>query len=296
MHDQTILERAKSFLYGNGRLLGRRRYEYWYEGGSAEAVIAALRAYQNRDGGFGNALEPDIRCPYSQPVPTEMALALVDETGHADPELIEGIVRYLRQITLPDGGFPTIFRNAGEYPHAPWWATERDDRPSINPTGNIIGTLYKMNLRASLYEEIWFRKNVAYIWRVFEQEAPHGYHDGIQWITFLQHTPDQERARVYRRKVDDWLRQPGTIERDPHAQGYVQKVLDWAPQTDSYSRSFVTPEEVRLHLEALVGQQQADGGWPIGWQPPSPAAEAEWRGHLTVERLKTLQSYEALTR
>lgn len=291
MHDQTIVERAKSFLYRNGRLLDRRRYEYWCEGGSAEAVIAALRAYRNEDGGFGNALEPDIRCPYSQPVPTEMALSIMDETACFDPELIEGIMRYLRQITLPDGGFPTIFRNAGEYPHAPWWGTDRDDRPSINPTGSIIGMLYKMNLRASLYEEEWFRKNVAYVWRVFEQETPHGYHDGIQWITFLQHTPDRERARVHRHTVDDWLRQPGTIERDPQAQGYVQKVLDWAPLRDSYAGSFVTPEEVRLHLEALVGQQQADGGWPISWQPPSSVAEAEWRGYLTVERIKTMQSY-----
>lgn len=78
MENRRILERAKSFLYQNARLLDRRRYEYFFEEGTKEAVIEALRPYQNRDGGFGNALEPDIRCPHSQPVPTEMALTIMD--------------------------------------------------------------------------------------------------------------------------------------------------------------------------------------------------------------------------
>jgi hypothetical protein len=74
MEEAKILGRAKEFIYKNARLLDRKRYEFHFEGGTKEEVISVLRAYQNQDGGFGNALEPDIRCPQSQPVPTEMAL------------------------------------------------------------------------------------------------------------------------------------------------------------------------------------------------------------------------------
>lgn len=55
-----LLSKAHDYMYSNARLLDRRRYEFHFGNGSAEAVIDALRPYQNADGGFGGALEPDI--------------------------------------------------------------------------------------------------------------------------------------------------------------------------------------------------------------------------------------------
>ena len=100
------------------------------------------------------------------------------------------------------------------------------------------------------------------LWRVLEQEKPNDYHDGIQWITFLQHTPEQERASAYWPMVEVWLSRPGMIERDPEAEGYVHKVLEWAPTKGSYANKVIS--------------------------------EAEWRGWVTVNRLKTLKSYGIL--
>lgn len=291
MADQEVLARARTYLYANSRLLDRRRFEYHFEGGSKQAVLDTLRAYQNPDGGFGHALEPDIRCPGSQPVPTEMALHVMDDIGAYDPDILEGIVRYLRAIALPDGGFPFVFRSASEYPHAPWWKAERDDVPSINPTGTILGLLYKQKTNPAIAEEAWFKRCEEYVWRTMELEQPNGYHDGIQWIEFLRHTPDQARAQGYLAIVDEWLKRPGTVERDPNGQGYVHKVLDWAPTPSSYASRFISDEDLRVHLQALVDQQQEDGGWAISWPAVGPGADAEWRGWLTVDRLKTLRAY-----
>lgn len=291
MADKDVMALARTYLYANSRLIDRRRFEYHFEGGSKQAVIDALRVYQNPDGGFGQALEPDIRCPNSQPVPTEMALQIMDDIDAFDPSILEGIIRYLRDITLPDGGFPFVFRSASNYPHAPWWKTERDDVASINPTGTIIGLLYKQKAVTSFYTEDWFQRTVAYVWRTLEHERPSGYHDCMQWIEFLRHTPEQDCAKHYLAIVDEWLQTPGTIERDPYAQGYVHKVLDWAPAPGSYAGKFVTDEEIRLHMQAIVGQQQDDGGWSISWPAVGSGAEAEWRGWLTVDRLKTLRAY-----
>ncbi|WJH33581.1 hypothetical protein N6H14_26680 [Paenibacillus sp. CC-CFT747] len=291
MGNHSIVEHARSYLYKNGRLLDRRRYEYFFEAGSKEAVIDALRAYQNQDGGFGNALEPDIRCPYSQPVPTELALLIMDEMDGFDPGILDGIVGYLRDITLPGGGLPLVFRNVSDFAHAPWWSTDQDHLPSINPTGRIIGLLCKQVVRPTIFKEEWFLKNVTYLWRVFEQDKPKGFHDGIQWITFLQHVHDKEKANAYWPMIEEWLKRPGTIEKDPHAEGYVHKILDWAPVRDSYVYPFLSDDEIEIHLRALVEQQQEDGGWPITWLPVSPGGETDWRGWLTVERLKTLKSY-----
>lgn len=290
--NQTILEKAKLFIYKNGRLLDRRRFEYFFENGSKEAVIAALAAYQNEDGGFGNALEPDIRCPHSQPVATEVALKVMDEIGYFDQEIIRGVVRYLQKITVPTGGFPLAFRELNDYPHAPWWTVSDDHMANINPTGQIIGLLLKQHTVTDFYEEEWFRRTLQYLWDYVGHEQPSGFHDGVQWISFLEHVQDRSKAEaVLVSKVDPWLDKPNTIERNPTAEGYVHKVLDWAPSRESYAAKFVSEEELQSHLSHLVKQQEADGGWPISWPEVSPGSGMEWRGWMTVDRLKTLQSY-----
>lgn len=294
MSSRELLERARAFIYNNARLLDRRRYEYHFEGGTKKAVLSALQAYQNPDGGFGHALEPDIRCPQSQPVPTEMALHILDEVDGFDSPILDGIANYLQRIALPNGGFPLVFRDAQTYPHAPWWKTDSDAAPSINPTGTILGLLYKQTARPEIVREPWFERSVRYVWRQFETTEPHHYHDGVQWIHFLRHTPERERAAEAARVLDGWLRLPTTIERNPDAEGYVQKVLDWAPSPDSYARKFVSEADVERHLNALIRQQREDGGWPLSFAAVSPAGESEWRGLLAVDRLRTIKSYGVL--
>jgi hypothetical protein len=80
------LSKATDFLWRTARLLERRRFAYLFLDGEQQAVLEALRPYQNPDGGFGNGLEPDVRGPVSQPVPTWTALCILDEAGaFADP-------------------------------------------------------------------------------------------------------------------------------------------------------------------------------------------------------------------
>ena len=52
---------AEQFMLREARVLERRRFEHRFHGGSADAVVTALLAYRNGDGGFGNALESDLR-------------------------------------------------------------------------------------------------------------------------------------------------------------------------------------------------------------------------------------------
>jgi hypothetical protein len=61
------------FLLSQARLLERRLFATCFPGQPAAKVADALRGYQNDDGGFGHALEPDKRCPASLPVDVETA-------------------------------------------------------------------------------------------------------------------------------------------------------------------------------------------------------------------------------
>jgi hypothetical protein len=292
MHNRSrVLEQARNFMYHNARLLDRRRFEYWFEGGSKDAVLSSLAAYQNADGGFGQALEPDIRCPQSQPVPTELALTIMDEIECFDAVILTGVLRFLKQSTVTTGGIPLAFLSINDYPHAPWWNTEQDHAAHINPTGHIAGLLYKQQSITDFHQEEWFQTTLSYLWNHMENDKPSDYHDGIQWISFLEQTPDRAKAAAYLSRMEEWLTQPGIMEQDPNAEGYVHKVLDWAPSRDSLAAKLVSEQVVDQHLSTLVKQQQEDGGWNISWPAVSTAGELEWRGHLTVERLKTLKSY-----
>lgn len=291
--NHNVLERAKTFIYSHARLLDRMRFAYLFENGSKDRVVAALRVYQNEDGGFGHALEPDMRCPDSQPVTTEMGLHILQEVGGFDSDLMDGVLTYLKTITLEDGGLPRATTQVNAYPHAPWWNTEKDGIPSLNPTGIIIGILLEQTQRSDFIKESWFQSHISFLWRSLEHnQVPKEYHDALQWISFLEHVDEKSERRVaYREVLDQWLSGPHGIEKDEHAEGYVHKVLDYAPTPNCYASRLVTEEEVTRHLEWLISTQQEDGGWSITFPAVSPAGEQEWRGWLTIERLKVLKAY-----
>ena len=81
---------AETFIWSAARLVDRHRYAMLFADGSAEPVLAALSGYRNPDGGFGHALEPDLRCPGSQPAATLYALETLHEAGRLDSEMARG--------------------------------------------------------------------------------------------------------------------------------------------------------------------------------------------------------------
>ena len=56
------LSAAEEFILREARLLERLRFAHLFKGAAPDPALAALDAYRNADGGYGNALEPDLRC------------------------------------------------------------------------------------------------------------------------------------------------------------------------------------------------------------------------------------------
>src|SRR5258705_6002243 len=89
---------AETFIWSAARLLDRHRYTLLFAGGSAHPVLEALRGYRNADGGFGHALEPDLRCPSSQPAATLYALESLHEARALDNELARAARAWIASI------------------------------------------------------------------------------------------------------------------------------------------------------------------------------------------------------
>lgn len=288
----NYFEKAQDFIWRNARLIDRYRFAYLFCQGPKEPVLAALKAYQNPDGGFGNALEPDKRVPASQPLDAEEALKYLDSVDALrDPqvhrEMLLPLCDWLQTITRAEGGIPFSLPSANAYPHTPWMGTDENPPAAINPTAAIAGHLLKSGVRHP-----WLDRAVDYLWKAIEASQDDSYHTVITEVVFLQNAPDKTRAAGLLERLVERVRKPGVVELDPGAGGYVQMPLDWAPRADSLFRPLFDDATLQTHLAALAARQRPDGGWPITWDSISPAVECEWRGKMTVDKLLTLRSYD----
>jgi hypothetical protein len=285
------MQSAQDFLWKNARLIDRRRFAFHFLNEPADLVISALQAYQNHDGGFGNALEPDKRDPHSQPVDVEVAFNLLDEIDQmGNPEVQRALVvpacDFLASVTTAEGGVPFALPTARDYPHAPWWYTEDNPPADLNPTADIVGLLLKHQI-----QHPWLDQAVPYCWSAIAASETEQYHTLMPIINFLENAPDHPRAERELERVLQRVRKPGLVEYDPDAAGYIKMPLDWAPSPNAFLHRLFDEGAIQTHLKALAGRQQPDGGWPISWEPVSKAVELEWRGAWTVNALLTLRAY-----
>jgi hypothetical protein len=280
----NTLDSARTFLLNNGRLLERRLFEFHFKSGSSEAVLAALRPYQNADGGFGNALEPDKRTPSSQPIDQEIALRVMDDAGF-DDAIVQRVCDWLETVTTADGGVPFTLPTVKDAPHAPWWGTD-DPNPAanINPTASIAGLLHKHGVHHG-----WLDRTTDYCWRVIESSDIEEPHALVAALTFLQHAPDRARAEKAFERVGVGVMK--TVALDLTAQGYLHRPLEFAPRPDSIARKLFNDEVIAANLDFVQTQQQADGGWPIAWPTVSVTNEMEYRGVVTLGALKMLRAW-----
>lgn len=280
------LDAAQIFIWNNARLLERQLFAYLFKGGKRGPVIAALLAYQNGDGGFGHALEPDKRSPNSQPIDQEFALRVLDDVGF-DAGIAAQVCGFLVSITTNEGGVPFVLPSVRDAPRAAWWNAEDHPPASINPTASIVGLLHKHQ-----FQHAWVEKATEYCWRKIETLHDASDHDLLCAVVFLENVPDRERAERAFQGIGEQVKQHTAM--GPQATGYVFSSLTWAPGPDSLCRGLFESSHIDVHLEALAARQQADGGWPISWPAVSPACELEYRGVVTIGALKTLKAYGRL--
>ncbi len=280
-----VLDRAEQYLLLHGRLIDRLRFEAMFRGGPRERVLDALRGYQNADGGFGNALEPDLRGAGSQPEPVEVAFWILDEIDAFDSPMVTAACDYLASITTPDGGVPWVLPSVMDTPRAPWWQTDDDPPGDLVPTAALAALLHEHGV-----DHPWLAPATEFCWsRIAALKEPGAYQAGAV-VTFLDRVPDRERAEAELARVRDDLL--AAVSFDLAASGHVHFPLDFAPAP---LRLPLFPQDVLdTHLDALLAAQTEEGGWTANWAMWTPLLEHEWGGHITMERHKTLREYGRL--
>ncbi len=248
-----------------------------FEDGLAEPVLEALRGYRNADGGFGHALEPDLRCPGSQPAPTLQALGVLNEAGAAGHEMARDARAWIVSIAERDGGIPFVLPGFEDYPHAPWWSPQ----PGSFLTFDLAAVLHA----GGITEDEWLDRATDWCWRSIEtKEQASGY-----WLKnacgFLDAVPDEERARAAIASL---------AARVDLSDGDGLRALDLSPHPGSRSRDLVGDALIEAHLDAVEAGQQEDGGWTFDFLAWAPAQTTEWRGVVTIDALRCLRDHGRL--
>jgi hypothetical protein len=285
---EADVDRAADFLWRHGRLLERLLFANRFLGAPAEPVVHALRAYQNDDGGFGHALEPDVRAPDSQPIHVDMALRVLHEIDVAPPEMVARACSYLTSMSSEAGGVPAITAVSSRYPHGEHWQPHVWIADSVNPTAMITGLLHSLH-----FGHAWLERADAFCWNKISDTKVEDGPALAAVFCFLNNAPDRRRAVPMAEEMADAIPNATFFALDPEDVGsdYALTPLHLAPTRDAMAAGLFAPELLDAHLDHLASRQQPDGGWPITWEAPTDAAALEWRGRVTLEALIRLQDY-----
>lgn len=284
------LEAAHEFLWTHARLLERRAFEHRFLDGSAAAVERAVDAYQNADGGFGQALEPDCRTPHSQPEAMRWALAVLDSSGRLSEARARRCADWLATVATPEGGVPFCLTSVEGYPRAPWW--KPNPEADLNPTGRLVGLL-----RPHAPDHPWVQRAVVWCWERMSEPPSHDQYQVHAMVEFLDTEPDRPRARPVLDNLGAALAAGSVVPLDPAApppSPDTHTPLSYAPAPEHPLRSFFDDATIEAFLDRLLADQEEDGGWPIDWPAPGVTAANEWRAIRTLEALEVLLAYGRL--
>jgi hypothetical protein len=279
-----IFTAARDFVRTDGRLVERRLFATLFEGADAGGVVDALRGYQNADGGFGHALEPDKRCPDSTGLDVETAFDILLAAGARDDELVRRAVDWLHSVATSEGAVSLCSPVIENYPRAEHMG-DWTYQPDLNPTAGLVGRLYSLGV-----EHPWREQAATWCAKTLADGLPSDAHGLHEVMEFLEHGPgevDLDAIREHLTKVSFYRAEAD----DPE---YGVTPLHLAPTPDSAWRPLFTDEQIAGHLDRLVADQQPDGGWAITWEPPGPAAKLEYRGVETLRALRVLKAYNRL--
>jgi hypothetical protein len=296
--------RASQFLMTQARPLERALFEYHFEGATVDSALSELAHFQNEDGGFGRALEADLRTPSSSALATGIGLRMLRELKcSVDHPMVHKAVAYL--ITTYDDKaqvWQAVSPDTNSFPHAPWWHDEEGslerlfDGFRIIPRALIVGSLHHfsalvpMNLLDDITED-----TVRYIETV--KVLGSGGGSDLRYaisMTEAENLPQHYAARL-KTRIQEAI--PAAVVRDPIKWGsYGATPLRIVPSPKSIGAGLIQ-DELQMHLDYQITHQTPEGTWDPDWSWGDSYPEAweqaklEWRGQRTLETLTILHAF-----
>jgi len=301
---QEAFAKARAFIHELARPLEKATFAREFEDGSVDAIFEALASFQNADGGFGRALEPDFRLPDSSVLATTVGLQVLREyDAGVDHPLVQGAMRYLMSTYDAENEvWPIIPPTADSAPHAPWWGYSDDIADSwggflANPRAEIVG--YLRDYAELVPDDLRNLLTEAMLVHI-ERHA-----DGIQMFDLHCYVRLLETKRLQSTVRTSLMDKLGPVvdrlvATDAAAwEEYVLAPLEIVDRPESPFADQLA-DAVAENLDFAISRQAENGAWEPKWSWgdsfPEVWAQAklDWSGVITVRMLKIINRFGRL--
>lgn len=298
---EPMREAAARFVEQHARPLELAQYRVFFAEDDPNEVVKALLPFQNADGGFGHALEPDNWNPDSTPITTNDALLRLYDAGALDlnSDTAKRIAQYLLSGTEFDPhAMRWRFAVSGniDHPHAIWWERHGDGIFGWNPTVSLAAFLVCMHAEGpweTLLAEAFDTLEQSgassgdeltcfiFAWELLNREQIEGIIDVDQSRTAIIRAIDATVCRDTTRYSTEYVTMPSTFFRSADSPFLVASFMPL----------------IQAELETLPARQAPDGGFDISWQwhtdYPEAFAQARdwWHPRVTLDKLRFLTTF-----
>jgi len=297
----------ENWILRHARPIEAARYAILFQKADPDAFLKLIGQYQNPDGGFGHALEPDSWDPHSTPYTTMKAAELLSSIGFTDyaHPLYQGALRYLRSGDgfTADGGWRFTMPTGNDYPHAPWWTYSEDDTENLGLSAHIAAFL----LNVCPADDPLHAKAQAIALRALDalMNNTTSGEMGVSGCALLMPHWAQMDVPFSMEAIVQKMKETANaaIVRDParwntHVPRPSAAIL--SPDSPMYPNN---EDAINLELDWLIDTLPEDDVWPIDWSwfhnnavYPAEFAISEmwWKAWLAIDKLLLLRHFGRL--
>jgi len=288
------LDNARNFIMTKSRNLERAMYEFEFENGNKESVLTELKTFQNEDGGFGNAIEPDFRCNESSALGTTIAFQYLSriKANENINKIKDGISYLLHTVKRTDSYYWEIVPKTVETaPRAPWWNYHKSRPFSGNPNAEILGYLYEYKglVPHDMLDELT-RHILNYIENLQEPE----FHELLCFLRLSERMPKGLLNQISE-KLNIMVEKCVAVKPELWQQYCLQPIQVAQTPHSPYCKMF--EHILPANLDYIVSKQAEEGCWNPTWawgqfEDTWQVAKVEWQGWLTLDYLRVLHQYD----
>lgn len=291
-------EKSRKYIYKNARPLDMARWRFLFEDGCKDDVLSVLETYQNSDGGFGHALEPDSWNPSSTPIQTWVATEIIRELNIEDANhpIIKGILDYLNSRKDFDGKiWVNSVRTNNDYPHAPWWTYSLEQEKSYNPTACLAGFIIKYADREDSVYTLGC-KVIKESYEYFKGNFPlDSFHTVFCFVRLYEYLRETNMGGIidmteFRDILGQQIKEIITYDKSKWGIDYVCMPSRFisSKKNEFYEENKEISDYER---EFIINRQEEDGTWAITWswdeyQEEWAIAKNWWKCDLIINNLK----------
>lgn len=304
---QEDYKEIKTWVYRNARPLEYALWNYHFEGESVDTVLSALKTYQNEDGGFGNAIEPDNWNLESTPYGADYVINILRSVHFYDIShpIYQGIFAYLNHTEYqgPEGWFFTVPHN-DLYPHGIWWTFDDEanrKNQNIGITASISGFIIRY---ADKHTEL-YDKAMGYANMLFERLKADKSFGDMGLLGFCALYTDLSAAGLQDVFDLSFLKEETCALIEEHFHEYVwnnhQDMVTVLPNPSIYYYPG-HEQAVSDAIDELIRIRPQNGVWGIPWEwydngkytKEFAISENWWKASKAIEKLLFLKEYNRL--